>query len=88
MHMHPLIVQKNSAATHEVKLGSCTADCFVPEFWVTTYPPSTPAGAGLRCMVGFIAGEAASAAAAMRQSEVVRKALAQLDTMFGDNNVS
>ena len=59
------------------------ADCFVPEFWVTSYPPTAPAvGAGLHCMVGFIAGEAAAAAGAMRQSEVVRKALDQLDAMF------
>ena len=49
---------------------------------MTSYPPTAPAGAGLHCMVGFIAGEAARAAGAMRQSEVVRKALDQLDAMF------
>ena len=67
--------------------GGCDpADCFVPEFWVTAYPPtSLSAGAGLHCMVGFIAGEAAHVAAAMRQSAVVRKALDQLDAMFGEN---
>jgi len=64
------------------------ADCFVPEFWVTSYPPTAPAGAGLHCVVGFIAGEAAHAAAAMRQSEVVRKALAQLDAMFREADVA
>ena len=65
------------------------ADCFVPEFWVTSYPPTVPdAGAGLHCVVGFIAGEAAVDAAAMRQSEVVRKALDQLDAMFREADVA
>ena len=52
---------------------------------MTSYPPTAAEGAnGLHCVVGFIAGEAAAAAAAaaMRQSEVVRKALDQLDAMF------
>ena len=50
---------------------------------MTTYPATLPEADGLHCMVGFIAGEAAQVAGAMRRSEVVRKALAQLDTMFG-----
>ena len=50
---------------------------------MTSYPGTSPVGGGLHCMVGFIAGEAAQAVGSMRQSEVVRKALAQLDTMFG-----
>ena len=55
----------------------------MPEFWVTSYPPTSEEDRGLHCMVGFKAGEAAAAAAAMRPSEVVRQTLAQLDRMFG-----
>lgn len=60
-----------------------SADCFIPEFWVTRYPPTSVENQDLHCMVGFMAGESAAAAAAMRPSEVVRQTLAQLDRMFG-----
>ena len=54
---------------------------------MTSYPPTSAEGAGLHCMTGFLAGEAAEAAGRMRQSEVVRQALAQLDQMFGTPDV-
>jgi monoamine oxidase len=66
-----------------LKLLNWGADCFIPEFWVTRYPPKSVENQDLHCMVGFMAGEPAAAAAAMRPSEVVRQTLAQLDRMFG-----
>lgn len=52
---------------------------------MTRYPATTEEGLGLHCMVGFIAGDAAVTAAAMRPSEVVRHTLEQLDRMFGEH---
>eukprot|EP00891_Asterochloris_glomerata_P008389 jgi/Astpho2/8389/e_gw1.00122.39.1_t len=58
----------------------CT-DCFIPEFWVTTYP--TAGGESLLCMTGFAAGTRAEEMSKMRQGTVILKTLAQLDQMFG-----
>lgn len=58
-------------------------DCFVPEFWVTQYQHTTPNGAALHGITGFLAGAAAEVASALAPEEILARTLAQLDTMFG-----
>lgn len=58
-------------------------DCFVPEFWVTTYQPTTPNGAALHGITGFLAGAAAEVASALSPEEILQRTLTQLDSMFG-----
>ncbi|KAK9802009.1 hypothetical protein WJX73_010413 [Symbiochloris irregularis] len=61
-------------------------DCFIPEFWVTSYPatePSSPSSAGLRAMVGFVTGQRAVDASHLSEAEIVERTLSQLDSMFG-----
>ena len=60
----------------------CT-DCFIPEFWVTSYPGSAAASPALHCMVGFVAGKKAEEMSHMRPSNIITNTLNQLDQMFG-----
>ncbi len=60
----------------------CT-DCFIPEFWVTSYPGSAPGSQALHCMVGFVAGKKAEDMSHMRPSNIITNTLNQLDQMFG-----
>lgn len=66
------------------------ADSFLPEVWSTTYPSSpvskqqTADPLGDHVLVGFVAGAAADAAAALPKSEIFRRALMQFDNMFKD----
>ena len=63
-------------------------DCFIPEFWVTSYPiaDGTPADGHLasHTMVGFVTGQRAVIASALPEAEVVQRTLQQLDRMFGE----
>ena len=43
----------------------CT-DCFIPEFWVTSYPATAQNSSNLHSMVGFIAGKKAEDLSSMR----------------------
>ena len=60
----------------------CT-DCFIPEFWVTSYPGSACAEPALHCMVGFVAGKKAEDMSHIRLSNIITNTLNQLDQMFG-----
>ena len=60
----------------------CT-DCFIPEFWVTSYPATAQDSSNLHSMVGFIAGKKAEDLSSMRHSNIILNALKQLDQVFG-----
>ncbi len=62
----------------------CT-DCFIPEFWVTSYSGITGASPALYCMVGFVAGQKAEDMSNMRPSNIISNTLNQLDQMFGEH---
>ena len=71
----------------------CT-DCFLPEFWITTYPKSShprqaknareaEAIAATKGLVTFfVAGDLANKIAKMKESDVIAKAIEQLDRIF------
>jgi monoamine oxidase len=61
----------------------CT-DCFIPEFWVTSYASRAGSSTGVHCMTGFIAGKRAEDLSALRPSNIITNALNQLDQMFGE----
>lgn len=61
-------------------------DCFIPEFWVTSYPVpdlSDSSCSGLHAMVGFVTGQRAVNASRLSEAEIVGQTLRQLDGMFG-----
>jgi monoamine oxidase len=68
----------------------CT-DSFLPEFWVTRYPP-VPGGAagspaspeGQFVVTGFAAGTRAEELSQYRDGTIIIKALKQLDLIFGE----
>ena len=60
----------------------CT-DCFIPEFWVTSYPAAAQDSSNLHSMVGFVAGKKAEDLSSMRPSNIIQNALQQLDQIFG-----
>ncbi|CAK0783395.1 hypothetical protein CVIRNUC_006594 [Coccomyxa viridis] len=64
----------------------CT-DCFIPEFWVTSYPATAQDSSNLHSMVGFIAGKKAEDLSSMRHSNIILNALKQLDQIFGCQQV-
>lgn len=64
------------------------SDCFLPEIWTTKYPSGAPKGGdspplGKYVVVGFMAGALAVEAAKLPREEIFRRAIAQLDEMFG-----
>ena len=61
----------------------CT-DCFIPEFWVTSYASKAGSSTAVHCMTGFIAGKRAEDLSALRPSNIITNALNQLDQMFGE----
>lgn len=65
----------------------CT-DCFLPEFWITQYPPTLDKAncstLGKFTVVGFLAGELALAASKLPQAEIINRSLLQLDRIFGN----
>ncbi len=74
----------------------CT-DSFLPEFWVTSYPPvpgqaavseggaSSPASPqGQFVVTGFAAGTRAEEMSQYRDGTIIIKALKQLDLIFGE----
>ena len=60
----------------------CT-DCFIPEFWVTSYPATAQDSSTLHSMVGFIAGKKAEVLSSMPHSDIILNALKQLDQIYG-----
>jgi len=57
---------------------------FLPELWVTTYPPARGyAGPPLYGIIGFACGLKADQIGGMREAAVVQASLSQLDEMFG-----
>lgn len=66
----------------------CT-DCFIPEFWVTSYPAtsSDPDPAELCCITGFVAGSKAEEMSGMSHTSIIIKALSQLDEIFGKGSL-
>lgn len=69
----------------------CT-DCFLPEFWITQYPPALDKAncstLGKFTVVGFLAGELALAASKLPQAEIINRSLLQLDRIFGNQLTS
>lgn len=61
----------------------CT-DCFIPEFWVTSYASKAGSSTAVHCMTGFIAGKRAEDLSALRPSNIITKSLNQLDQIFGE----
>ena len=57
--------------------------CFIPEFWVTTYPATSKLGPQLYGIIGFATGKRAEKMSQMQEGAIVQATLAQLDQMFG-----
>lgn len=62
----------------------CT-HCFVPELWMTQHEVIDSSSNHLHAVVGFIAGERATALSKMQPEAAVQKFLDQLDEMFGSS---
>lgn len=65
-------------------------DCFIPEFWVTSYPATDScktSSTGRHAMVGFVTGQRAVDASRLSVAQIVRRTLQQLDRMFGEPSI-
>lgn len=76
-----MIVRRRYAFTSPYNL--MFADCFIPEFWVTRYPPTSDQNLDLHLMTGFLAGIGADEASKMSHETIISKTITQLDRMFG-----
>ena len=57
---------------------------FLPELWVTSYPPEAGyEGPSLHGIIGFACGLKADQISGMREAAVIQATLGQLDEMFG-----
>ncbi|CAM9593648.1 unnamed protein product, partial [Hapterophycus canaliculatus] len=63
--------------------GCICSESFIPEFWFR-HMPNVPEGGYTMLAVGFTAGPPSEAASALTHEEALKRALDQLDDMFGD----